>query len=328
MVRAAIVGLGRWGRTLVDSVQNKSDEISFVAGTTRTLSKAEDYCRDNKIDLREDLDAILGDPDIDAVVLATPHSQHEEDIKRIAGAGKHLYTEKPFALNVASAKSALEVVEKAGIVLGIGYQRRFHPSIAEMRRRIQDGSLGTVACCHAEITMPGGLTLPKDSWRISKEEAPAGALTALGVHVMDGFLDLCGEVDEVYCVTAQRAAPLIYDTTIFTMKHKNGIISTSVSTLASAPNYSVAVFGSKGIAQTTRPSLDSFRFLPAPGSDEEPQEFTNEGFDMLRAGLESFAAAVRGDAPFPISVDEILHGVAVFEAIVKTAETEQPVKVG
>ena len=133
MVRAAIVGLGWWGKTIVDSVQGKSDQITFVAANTRTRAKAEEFCRERKIDLRNDLDAILKDPAIDAVVYTTPHSQHEEHIKRAAQAGKHIFVEKPFTLTVTSAKAALDAVKKAGVVLGVDFQRRFHPSIAEIR---------------------------------------------------------------------------------------------------------------------------------------------------------------------------------------------------
>ncbi|MBI2294069.1 MAG: Gfo/Idh/MocA family oxidoreductase, partial [Betaproteobacteria bacterium] len=116
MIRAAIVGLGWWGRTIVDSVQGKSDQVTFVAGNTRTRSKAEDFCRDRNIELRDDLDAILRDPAIEAIVFTTPHSQHEEHVKRAAQAGKHIYVEKPFTLTVASARSALDAVKKAGVV--------------------------------------------------------------------------------------------------------------------------------------------------------------------------------------------------------------------
>ena len=327
MVRAAIVGLGNWGQKLVGSVYGKSDQITFVAGNTRTRSNVEDFCRERQIDLRDDLDAILGDPTIDAVVFATPHRQHEEHIKRAAKAGKHVYVEKPFTLNIASARSALDAVEKAGVVVGVDYQRRFHPSITEMRNRIRDGRLGTISCCVAEITMPSGLALPKESWRINPEETPAGAMSGLGVHLMDGFIDLCGEVEEVYCVNTRRAAPLVDDTTLFIMKHKNGVTSTGTCTLASAVNYCVAVFGTSGIAETTRPSLDTFRFIPTPAPGSEIEVIDNKDIDLLKAGLEAFATAVRGDAPFPIPVEQIIHGVAVFEAIVKSAETGQPVKV-
>jgi predicted dehydrogenase len=330
MVRAAIVGIGRFGQTLVNSVQGKSDKITFVAGTTRTLSKAEDFCREKNIDLRANIDALLGDSEIDAVVLATPHSLHEEQIIRVAQAGKHVFVEKPFTLNVKSAKAALEAVEQAGVVLGIDLQRRFHPSIGEIRSRIRDGRLGTIVCCVVEITSPGSLSRAKDSWRSDPGESPVGALTGLGVHAFDGLIDLCGEIDEVYCINTNRAAQ-VDDTTLLTMTHKNGVVSTCVCSQVSGRTYGVTVYGTNGIAATVRPSLDRFQFSPRPetGSPPSPPEVIDHtGFNPLTAALEAFATAVRGEAPYPIPGDQILHGVAVFEAIVKSAATGQPVKVG
>jgi predicted dehydrogenase len=332
MIRAAIVGLGWWGKTLVDSVHGKSDKISFVAANTRTRAKAEDFCKEKKIDLRDDLDAILKDAKIDAVVFATPHSMHEEHIKRAAAAKKHVYVEKPFALKVASAKAAIDTVKKAGIVLGVDFQRRFHPSVGEIRKRIKDGSLGTLSFAVGEVSTPSGLALAKESWRVNPEETPAGAMTGLGVHVVDGFIDLLGEVDEVYCINTRRAAPLVDDTTVFTMKHKNGVISTNYCTLASAASYCLAVFGTKGIAETARPGLDTFRFMPVPGkggphATAQPEVIENKGFNPVKAGLEAFAVAASGGAQFPVTYDQIIHGVAVFEAIVESAKTGKPVKV-
>lgn len=330
MIRAAIVGLGWWGKTVVDAVQGKSDKITFVAGSTRTRAKAEEFCRERKIDLRDDLDSILSDPKIDAVVYTTPHSKHEEHIKRAAQAGKHVCVEKPFTLNVASAKAAVDAVKKAGIVLGVDFQRRFHPSIGEIRKRVRDGSLGTISFCVGEVSTPSGLALPKESWRVSPEETPAGAMTGLGVHLVDGFIDLCGEVDEVYCINSRRSAPLVDDTTVFTMKHRNGVISTNYCTLASAASYCIAVFGLKGIAETVRPGLDTFRFWPVadkPHVPAQPEVIENKGFNPVKAVMEAFAQAAQGEAPYPITHDQIIHGVAVFEAIVKSANTGQPVKV-
>jgi predicted dehydrogenase len=328
MVRAAIVGVGRWGQTLVNSVYGKSDKISIVAGTTRTRGKAEDFCQERNIDLRDTLDAILGDPDIDAVLFATPHSQHEEHIKQAAKAGKHIFVEKPFTLDVASAKSAIDAVNAAGVTLGIDFQRRFHPSIREIRDRIHDGRLGTISSAAAEIITPSGFALTGEHWRIDPEETPAGAMTGLGVHWMDGFIDFFGEVDEVYCVNTRRAAPKVDDTTVFTMKHKNGVVTTTTCGLASGVSYCCGVFGTNGIAETVRPALDTFRFIPAPGKDLKPETIEHKDFDPIHAAIEAFATAVEEKTPFPISYDEIVHGVAVFEAIVKSAKTGEPVKVG
>lgn len=332
MIRAAIVGLGWWGKTIVDTLQGKSERITFVAAHTRTRSTAEDYCRAKSIEFRDDLDDILNDPSIDAIVFATPHSRHEEHVERAARAGKHIFIEKPFTLTLASAEAAIDAVKRAGVVLGIDYQRRFHPSIREIKKRIAGGSLGTITCAVAEVTTPSGLALPKESWRANPQEAPAGALTALGVHHVDGFIDLCGEVGEVYCVNARRAAPHVDDTTLFTMTHRSSIISSTVCCAASAASYCVCVFGSRGIAQTDRPSLDTFRFFPVAQSGgahalAPPEVIENRGFNPVRAALEAFADAVRGEAAYPVTPEQVVHGVAVLEAIVKSASTDQPVKV-
>ena len=129
------------------------------------------------------------------------------------------------------------------------------------------------------------------------------------------------------------AAPLVDDTTVFTMKHKNGVISTNYCTLASAASYCIAVFGKNGIAETTRPSLDTFRFMPVaaqggPHATAQPEVIENKGFNLVKAVMEAFASAVRGETPFPVTHDQIIHGVAVFEAVVKSAKTGQPVRVG
>jgi predicted dehydrogenase len=330
VIRAAIVGLGWWGKTIVEAVQGKSDAVKFVAGTTRTRAKAEDFCRKHAIRLHDSLDGVLRDADVDAVVYTTPHSQHEEHIKRAAQAGKHVFVEKPFTLTVASAQSALDAVRKANVVLGIDYQRRFHPSLVEMRKRIRDGRLGTIGFAVGEATGPAGLFMTGESWRANASETPVGPMTPVGVHLLDCFIDFCGEIAEVYCVNTRRAAPLVDDTATVTLRHRNGVTSSFNCSIAVGGNYRVAVFGTRGFADTDR-SLEVFRFQAAPdkaGAPPGPLEvIDNKGANMLKSALEAFAAAIRGEAPYPITPDQILHGVAAFEAIVESAQTGKPVKV-
>src|SRR2546423_7292542 len=141
MIRAAIVGIGRWGRTLVGSVQGKSGAIRFTAGHNRTRAHAEAFCAEHGLKLADSLDAILADPAIDAVVFATPHSEHGAQVEAAAAAGKHVFMEKPFTLDHASAARAIDAAGRAGIVLGVAYPRRFHPNMRELKARIDDGRL-------------------------------------------------------------------------------------------------------------------------------------------------------------------------------------------
>src|SRR5260221_12780328 len=141
MIRAAIVGLGRWGRSLVASVQGKSAELSFVRGHTRTRATAEDFCRAQGVPLVDSYEELLADPDIDAVVLATPHSLHESQIIAAAAAGKHIHVDKPITLDRASADRAVDAARKAGVVLAVGLSPRFPPSVGSGPRRLPAGRL-------------------------------------------------------------------------------------------------------------------------------------------------------------------------------------------
>jgi predicted dehydrogenase len=329
MIRAAIIG--SWGRILVDSVQGKSAAIRFTRGATRTRATAEAFCGERGIALAEDLAAILKDPAIDAVVFATPHSRHAAEVIACAEAGKHVFMEKPFTLDRKSAEAALTAVERAGVVLGVGYPRRFHPAVKELQGRLADGRLGVIGHGAAEQTTPSGLAMPSHHWRADPREAPAGAMTASGVHNLDLMIFLFGRIAEVYCRNLRRAARDRSDTTSILMGLENGASASLFCSLATTVSYRFAVFGSKGAVELLTPGLE-FRFTPLPvgraaggRAVAEPEILTYEGFDMIAAELEAFAAAAGGGPSYPMTADEVLHGVAALEAIARSAELARAV---
>jgi predicted dehydrogenase len=334
MIRAAIVGIGRWGRALVGAAQGKSEAFRFTAGQTRTRGKAEAFCAEHGIALKDSLDDIFADPAIDAVVFATPHSEHGAQVERAATAGKHVFMEKPFTLDRASAAQALDAVARAGVVLGVAYPRRFHPSLRELKTRIDDGRLGTLAHCSAEQNGPAGLFMDPASWRAEANEVPGGGMTAMGVHNLDAMIHLFGRIDEVYATSLRRAVAYdAEDTTSIMFGFANGMSATLLSSLVTAVTYRLAVFGTKGCAELLTPEFD-FRFSPVPSGPPtgrnvaaEPEIIHHRGFNGILAELEAFAAAIRGDKPYPIPAEEVLHGVAAFEAIIRSAATHRPVKV-
>ena len=261
MIRAAIVGIGNWGRRLVGAVQGKSTAIRFTVGHNRTRASAEAFCAESRIDLRDDLDAVLGDPAIDAVVFATPHSQHGAQVERAAAAGKHILMEKPFTLDVASASRALDAAARAGVTLAVAYPRRFHPAMIELKARVADGRLGAVTHCAAAQTSPTGLTMPADYWRSDPQEAPAGAMTATGVHNLDAMIYLFGPIDEVYCTNLRQVMPRLEDTTTVMLGLANGVSATLYCSLVTAPSYRFAVYGTKGAVELAMQEVE-FRFTP------------------------------------------------------------------
>ncbi|HWI78425.1 MAG TPA: Gfo/Idh/MocA family oxidoreductase, partial [Ramlibacter sp.] len=144
MIRAAIIGLGTWGQNLVRSVHGVSPAIRFVAAATRTPDKSRDFAQSHGLRMLSRYEDVLADPEIDAVVLATPHSLHTDQIVAAARAGKHVFSEKPLGLDAASAQRAAQACAEHGVTLGVGYNWRYQPALQAIRRMIDDGTLGRV----------------------------------------------------------------------------------------------------------------------------------------------------------------------------------------
>ena len=334
-IRAAIVGLGRWGRALVTSMQGKSAELCFVRGHTRTRASAQNFCRAHGVPLVDSYAQILDDPEIDAVVLATPHSLHESQIVAAAAAGKHIHVEKPITLDRATADRAVAAARKAGVVLAVGYCRRFHPSVVEVRRRLAQGWLGRVVSMVAQHTTSTAQFISPDNWRAAPEEAPGGAMTAVGVHALDHMIEFAGRVRDVRCVTTRAIPSLSDDTTTVMLRFESGATGLIFCSVATATNFSFTLYGSKGLAEISRPNLQALRFVstsdaPPTGAVLAPPDERHEhaGFDMLSAELIAFARAIRERKPYPVPIEDVLHGMSVFDALVQAARSNQIVKVG
>src|SRR5438128_6902472 len=339
MINTAIVGLGWWGRTLVESAKG-SDVMRFVAGATRTVSpEVRAFADTHKLQLAENFEALLKDPNIHAVVLCTPHSMHTRQVTAAAQAGKHVFCEKPFALTRSDAEQAVDATRKAGVTLGLGYNRRFHPEMKKLRERIQSGGLGTVMHVEATMTVPNALLLKPTQWRAHREETPCGGLTPLGVHAIDGMIDLCGPIDTVYCHSFKRVVEIDSDdTTSMLFRMKDGASGYLGTLMATGPGFSFQVFGSKGwvrlegmthvagaSSEERRMRLfGNCKFQPVKG---EAEVWQAASLDVTRASLEAFAKAASGGPKFPIPVEQMIHGAAVTEVVVRCADSGKVEKV-
>jgi len=336
MINAAIVGLGWWGKTLVEAVQDTSDAVHFVAGTTRTMSPdVQAFADAQHLTLAASYEALLADPRLDAVVLATPHSLHAAQVMAAAAARKHVFCEKPFALTKRDAEAAVHATQRAGVTLGLGYNRRFHPEMTKLRQRIRSGDLGTILHVESTMTFPNGLMLTPTQWRAHRDETPCGGLTPMGVHAVDGMIDLCGPIDQVYCQSFRRVVAVdADDTTSILFRMKAGMSGYLGTMTATGPGFSFQVYGSNGwvrlegmthvagaSSEERRTRLfGTCRFQPAKGP---PDVWQAETLDVTRAALDAFARAALGGAAYPIPLEEMVHGAAVTEAIVRSAGSSQ-----
>ena len=339
MINAAIVGLGWWGKTQVEAVQG-SDKIKFVAATTRSLSdEAVAFAQQYGMELKPDYEAILADPDIDAVVLVTPNSQHVPQTLAAIKAGKHVFCEKPFSLDGAGAQQSVDAAAAAGLTLGVGYSRRFHPEMISLKEKVENDGLGTILHIEATMTFPNALYLKPGAWRADTSETPCGGLTPMGVHAIDGMIDMVGEIDEVYCQSFRRAIEVdADDTTSILFRMKDGCSAYLGTMTATGGGFNFQVYGSKGFIKLEgmthiagAPSLErrmklfsTCTFKPVKGPAEV---WTAAEFDVVNAALEAFADAAEGGKPYLITPAEMAHGSAVTEAIVKSAASHQVEKI-
>ena len=335
MIRAAIIGMGAWGQHLVRCAQGQAPSIRFTAGATRTPGKADSFAAQHGIRMVPSYEAALADPDIDAVVLATPHTQHTAQIVSAAAAGKHVFTEKPLGVDAASARRAAEACAKHGVTLGVGYNWRHQPALQAIRRMIEDGTLGRVLHMEGNFCGPSAYRFPKGHWRHDRSEGPAGGMTGRGVHVVDAMLYLAGPIAQVTAQSFRLVQDFgMDDTTSMLFRFANGATGYVGTVIASAETWRLQVFGSNAwvevgdVEHLTTWDLRLCRIDRANiGVKQRPEILTFPKTSTERDELEHFAQAALARRPLVLPDGDAVHNVAVLDAILASAATQTPVRI-
>ncbi len=318
MINAAIVGLGRWGRRLVDSVQKDGapigSKLRFSRAVVRTPANAKDYAAGQKLILTSSLEDALSDRSIDAIVLATPHDEHPSQIVAAASAKKHVFVEKPLAFKRAEAEAAVLSTQKNDVVLAVGYNRRFLPAARKLKEEIAKGSFGNLLRLEGNFSNNSGLNYREGMWRATESGVKA-ALSAMGVHILDFFIHLCGPIDSVRTTSTRRSMPVDADDVVcVNLTFKNGALSTLSTMLTTPRQWRIQIFGTSQWAHMRDEHL-----LDLCGSSGVVETHNFEIVDTLRLELEAFADAISSRIAYAISPAEALHGVAALEAILESA---------
>ncbi len=323
MIRAASVGLGWWGKTLANSIQD-SDKINVVMATTRTLNNIEDYCKEINAEIASSYDEIVNSDKVDAVILATPHSKHLEQIVQAVNNGKHVFVEKPITLTAADAKIAYDEAKKNNKVLAVGFNRRFHPNFIKIVEMIKNNELGKVLHIEGTINAPGLWMYAPESWRSSAAETPAGGMTGMGIHIIDQMIASNGNISSAYAQTAKviKMGDLDEITSVL-FKFENGSTGYLGTSIASSIFYNFRVIAENGTIEIIERDLSVMKYTPREGDVTT----TTNSANMCKNELEAFADAINGVAPYPVTADEGIHGAAVFEAVINSAEKETLVKI-
>ncbi|MGH9213302.1 MAG: Gfo/Idh/MocA family protein [Acidimicrobiales bacterium] len=314
-VRLGVVGLGWWGKVLADAA-GRSGVVDVVACFARTEASRERFAAEVGCRPASSLPELLTADDIEGVLFATPNTTHLGQIREAAAAGRHVFVEKPLALTVAEAQQAVVAAEAAGVVLMVGHQRRRQAPNRRIRQLLDDGSLGTPLLAEASFTTSSGYP---PTWRASRDETPLGAMTGLGVHMVDTFHYLLGPVSRVSAFSKQAidGEPLDHATGLL-LEFLSGAVGTLLCSHFAPPASRIAVHGTGGAAANVQ---DGARLMVQRAGESTLREVDVASTDPVVEQLAEFAAAIRGDGKVETGGHEALAVVAVMEAAIASART-------
>jgi len=316
MINTAIVGLGWWGKTLVKAARDFGAPLRFTRAVTLEPDAARDFAAEHQLTVGTSFDEVLADRDVQAVILATPHTKHPEQVKAAAAAGKHIYCEKPFALSKAEAQAMLDAVKRGGVLIAVGHHFRLMPSVRALAELKAKGAFGTIMHAEGNYSHDWLASYPADSWRMAAEESRAGGMTGMGIHVLDCFRDLVGPMKRISALTKTRALKVpAGDTTAALIEFANGATGTLGTTIKTPFRWRLAIFGENCWAESVSETRAIVRH-----AGQEPEVIERPADNHLGRNLDYFAKAVLGQGAFPISPDGILQTASALEAVFKSVD--------
>jgi predicted dehydrogenase len=314
MIRAAILGLGRWGQALVEAAA-RSEELRIVAAVEPDATRASPLAATHGFRLLPDLDAALAEPGIEAVMLATPHSQHAAQVRACAAAGRAVFCEKPLSLSLAEAEDMVEACRRGGVPLAVGHNRRFWPAMQALERMVAAGELGTLLHLEGHNSNEHSNAL-RSGWRLDPAESPAGGLTGAGLHVLHAFVSLCGApIQAEAWLKVHRAGPPPLDSLAAFLEFPGGVTAQMATIRATPAVWRIHAFGDRASAEVLGEGELILR-----RSGAAPERITLPARDTLRDEMEAFAAMVGGNKPYPVTPRQVLDTVRAFEMAVAAVE--------
>lgn len=323
MIRAAIIGLGWWGQTILKNLLGNSIIVPVLG--VDPVDQARATASSLGIETAPHFADALANSNVDAVILCTPQEHHAQQIIAAAQSGRHVFCEKPLCTTSVDAEAAIAAVRKAGVQLGIGHERRFEPAVIEMRKRFASGEFGNPLLLEGNFSQDKFLKLPRDNWRLSSTLNPAGPLSATGIHMVDLSIALLGRPTHVWARLARLGSDFDNgDTLSMTIGFEGGTTAMLGAVLATPFMGRLALLGSKGwmeIRDRSHPENSTGWDVTRVQRDQAPVTAFYPPHPAVRDNLEAFGRAALGRDPYPVTLDEMLANVRSFEAIQRSVKS-------
>ncbi|MDP7606115.1 MAG: inositol 2-dehydrogenase [SAR324 cluster bacterium] len=328
-VTFGIIGAGRIGKLHADNLLNRVDGARLKAITDPFLD--EDWAASRNIPLTgKDHRILLDDPEIDAILIGSPSAEHAQQMIECAEAGKHIFCEKPIALDPEIIRNALAEVDKSGVKLQVGFNRRFDPNFAAVQQQVVSGVLGDPHIIRITSRDPA----PPPAEYVA---GSGGMFLDMTIHDFDmaRFLS-SSEVTEVHAYGAVLVDPEIgkagdIDTAVISLKFANGALGIIENSRKAVYGYDqrVEVFGAKGTAMADNNTPTSMIVLNESGTiRDKPLYFFLERYKTaFVAEMQAFVDAIREDKPTLVSGKDGLVPVLIAMAAKESLKTGKPVQV-
>ncbi len=320
MLELAIVGLGGWGRRCVEAVQGRSDRVKFRAAAVSRPERSKEFAAKHGLSVGSDYASVLRDPAVRGVVSCGPAPLHAQHSLAALQAGKPVLAIKPMARTAEEARALQTAAETSGVLLALGFDRCFFPNVAEMRTRLRSGALGRLLHAEGNFCVDRYGSLQAGNWKADPAHVTAGSLAD---HMLYLMIETLGSIAEVHTMSNHDVSPNGLADTAAVLLRTRGNATGMLTAIGVTPDYyRFQVFGTKGWLQ-----IRDARQLTHQPADGKGEELVLPEIDPVRAELEAFADAVAGRATFPVRVEDAVHGVAVLEAMGRSAVEGRPVSV-
>jgi predicted dehydrogenase len=323
-INVACLGMGWWSDVLADAIQ-RTDKINIVSCYTRSEDKRSAFAKKYACAAAPSYEAILADNNIDAIINTTPNSVHCETTVAAALAGKHVFLDKPIANTVADGRALTAACREAGVVLGMGYQRRREGHFRWIKQQIDAGVFGKMVNAESNISRDRLGKIDFSSWRYQASGMPGGVMLQIGIHYVDVLTYLMGPVKVVSGRFAQLVLPGDNpDVASLILEHENGALTTVNASYASASEYYLMnIYGKDASAYYDLHT--GLRWLKR--GEDKPTPVASPEIDTFVDELEEFAAAVRGQGAPEVDGEKATLSLAVMRAGIRSAQQGRRVEI-
>lgn len=330
-VRFALIGAGGMGQAHATNIAASPDtELAWVVDLD--IGRAEATAALYGARPTTELDHALDDVDVDAVLIALPTSLHRMATERAAGAGKHVFCEKPIARHVADATAMTDACERAGVIFMIGHVVRFFPEYTQIKQVLEAGTLGRIAMVRTERRSAPVAEAAGKGWFVDLEKN-GGVVVDLLIHDLDTLRWFFGDVERVFAhglsYTEYQATR---DVTMASLRFRNGVIAHLDASWAHGGFYtSIEVAGEKGLLSHNSRKAATVTFESSENTAESGNVAPTVTYSRPSTAnpymreLQHFVAAIRTGTPVMTNGAESTRTLALAESVLDSIRTGRPI---